>query len=104
MKSTTPNPWPRRVLFGAAVIAALAAAIWWLGRPKPVPVVLAEVGRGAVEATISNTRAGTVEACQRTKLSTIAGGRIEVLTVKEGDKVKKGQLLMRLWIEDQKAQ
>jgi HlyD family secretion protein len=34
----------------------------------------------------------------------ISGGRIEVLAVKEGDRVKKGQLLMKLWNEDQKAQ
>jgi HlyD family secretion protein len=67
-------------------------------------VLLGEVGRGTVEATISNTRAGTVEACQRTKLSTISGGRIEVLAVKEGDKVRKGQLLMQLWNADQQAE
>jgi HlyD family secretion protein len=94
----------RRALIALPVIAVIAAVVWWLGRPKPIPVVLTEVGRGRVESTIANTRAGTVEACQRTKLSTIIGGRIEVLAVKEGDKVKKGQLLMRLWIDDQKAQ
>lgn len=104
MKNPSANPWPARVLIGVAVVAALAAVIWWLGQPKPVKVVLLEVGRGTVEATISNTRAGTVEACQRTKLSTIAGGRIEVLAVKEGDKVRKGQLLMQLWNDDQQAE
>ena len=60
-----------------------------MGRPPPIPVVLTEIGRGKVESTIANTRAGTVEACQRTKLSTIIGGRIEVLDVKEGDRVKR---------------
>ena len=76
----------------------------WFGRSKPVSVVVAEVQRGKVEATIANTRAGAVETCQRAKLSTITGGRIEVLTVKEGDRVKKGQLLMKLWNDDQQAQ
>jgi HlyD family secretion protein len=104
MKNPSANPWPRRVLIGVVIVAALAALVWWLGRPKPVKVVLTEVGRGTVESTISNTRAGTVEACQRTKLSTIAGGRIEVLAVKEGDKVRKGQLLMQLWNDDQQAE
>jgi len=97
------RPWLRRLLIAVVIVAALAAIVWWVGRPKPVAVVLAEVGRGTVEATIANTRAGTVEACQRTKLSTIAGGRIEVLAVKEGDRVKKGQLLMQLWHADQQA-
>lgn len=104
MSLFSDRSWLRRVLIGAAIVAALAAALWWFGRPKPIPVVVTEVGRGRVESTIANTRAGTVEACQRTKLSTILGGRIEKLEVKEGDKVKKGQLLMQLWNDDLQAQ
>jgi HlyD family secretion protein len=94
----------RRLLIAFAVVAALATLFWWLGRPKPIQVVAREIDRGKVEASIANTRAGTIEACQRTKLSTIIGGRIELLTVKEGDRVKKGQLLMKLWNDDQQAQ
>jgi HlyD family secretion protein len=104
MKNPSVNPWPRRVLVAVAIVAAVAALVWWLGRPKPIKVVLTEVGRGTVESTVSNTRAGTIEACLRTKMSTIAGGRIEVLAVKEGDRVKKGQLLMQLWNADQQAE
>jgi len=94
----------RRLLIAFAILAVLAAAGWWFSRPKPIPVRLHEVTLGRVEATLANTRAGTVEACQRTKLSTIMGGRIETLAVKEGDKVKKGQLLLKLWNDDQQAQ
>ncbi len=97
-------PLIRRLALAGAVVAALAALLWWFTRPKPIPVVLKEVALGKVESTIANTRAGTVEACQRTKLSTIVGGRIEYLGVKEGDRVSKGQLLMKLWNEDQQAQ
>lgn len=98
------SPLIRRSLIALAIIAALAAAFWWLTRPKPIAVVAREIDRGKVESSIANTRAGTVEACQRTKLSTIVGGRIEILAVKEGDRVKKGQLLMKLWNDDQQAQ
>jgi len=104
MPESTAKTWWRRAWVAVLLLALGAALWWWLGRPKPVGVITASVGRGTVEATVANTRAGTVEACQRTKLSTIAGGRIEVLAVKEGDKVKKGQLLMRLWNEDQQAE
>jgi HlyD family secretion protein len=90
----------RRSLIVLIVIALAAAGGWWLTRPKPLPVRLVEVGRGSVQATLSNTRAGEIEACQRTKLSTIVGGRIEYLGVKEGDRVQAGQLLMRLWSDD----
>lgn len=94
----------RRIVLVVVVIALLAGAFAWFSRSKPIPVVLKEVAAGKVEATLANTRAGTVEACLRTKLSTIIGGRIEFLGVKEGDKVKKGQLLLKLWNDDQQAQ
>jgi HlyD family secretion protein len=93
-----------RVAIALAVIAVVGLAIWWFTRPKPIAVVITEVQRGIVESTVANTRAGTVESCLRTKMSTIIGGRIEVLAVKEGDHVKKGQLLMQLWNEDIQAQ
>ena len=94
----------RRLLIAVVIVVLAVLAFWWIGRPKPIAVTVKEIDRGKVESTIANTRAGTVEACQRTKLSTILGGRIEILAVKEGDRVKKGQLLLKLWNDDQKAQ
>lgn len=94
----------RRIVIAVVLALALGLGYYLISRPKPIPVVLKEVATGKVESTLANTRAGTVEACQRTKLSTIVGGRIEYLGVKEGDKVKKGQLLLKLWNDDQQAQ
>ena len=101
---TRLSPLITRLAVGLVIVMLIAAAVWWAGRPKPIAVVMKEVDMGRVEATLANTRAGTVEACQRTKLATILGGRIEVLAVKEGDHVKKGQLLIKLWNDDQQAQ
>jgi HlyD family secretion protein len=94
----------RRLALPLLLLALAALAGWWLTRPQPVPVVLETVGRGRVEASLANTRAGEVEACQRAKLSTIQGGRIDYLGVREGDRVQAGQVLLRLWNEDQQAQ
>ncbi|WP_374682484.1 efflux RND transporter periplasmic adaptor subunit [Accumulibacter sp.] len=94
----------RRLLLAVPVVVLIGGGVWWATRPEPVAVVFREIERGLVESTIANTRAGTIEACQRTKLSTITGGRIEVLAVREGDRVEKGQLLMKLWNDDQQAQ
>jgi HlyD family secretion protein len=94
----------RRILLAALAIALVVGIFFWTTRAKPVLVVLKAVDRGNVESTVVNTRAGSVEACQRTRLSTIMGGRIEFLGIKEGDRVKKGQLLLKLWNDDQKAQ
>lgn len=94
----------RRLLILLLVLGVVGAGIWWLKRPTPVAVQLTAIDRGRVESSVANTRAGTVEACQRTKLSAPMGGRIELLDVKEGDRVQKGQLLMKLWNDDQQAQ
>lgn len=94
----------RRVVLALVVLAVLVALVLWVKRPQPIAVAVVEIAQGRVESSVANTRAGTVEACQRTKLSTTMGGRIEVLAVKEGDRVKKGQLLMKLWNDDQQAQ
>jgi HlyD family secretion protein len=98
-----PKTWLRLVLVVLAV-AALAYAGWFLTRPKPPEVELATIARGAVEATVVNTRAGTVKACRRAKLAPVAGGQIVKLWVKEGDRVKAGQPLLELWNRDLAAQ
>ena len=98
------SPTLRRIFIALLCLTAVTALIWWLARPKPIAVALHTVERGKVESSIANTRAGTVEACLRTKLSPIVGGRIELLPVREGDRVSKGQLLMKLWNDDQQAQ
>ncbi|MHB8950239.1 MAG: efflux RND transporter periplasmic adaptor subunit [Rhodoferax sp.] len=94
----------RRLLLALIVVFLVGAGVWWAKRPAPIAVMLTTIDQGQVEASIANTRAGTVEACLRTKLSATMGGRIEVLAVKEGDRVQKGQLLMKLWNDDQQAQ
>ena len=104
MKPFPLSPLNRRLLLALFVLCALGAGFWWLGRPKPVAVQLKQIDRGKVESSIANTRAGTVEACLRTRLSPAMGGRIERLAVKEGQRVSKGQLLLKLWNEDQLAQ
>lgn len=94
----------RRILIILVLVAGAGAAFWWFSKPKPITVALVEVGRGKVEASVANTRAGSVEACLRTRLSPISGGRIAYLGIKKGDHVKKGQVLLRLWNDDQQAQ
>ncbi|MBI3375128.1 MAG: efflux RND transporter periplasmic adaptor subunit [Betaproteobacteria bacterium] len=85
------------------VVAAAAAGVWYATRPKPVLVAVAEADVGRVEMTVANTRAGSVSACRRAKLAPPAGGRIEKLAVREGDRVAKGQVLLTLWNLDLSA-
>lgn len=82
----------------------LAALILWLQRPKPIPVSLVTVERGSVERTVANTRAGTLMACRRARLSPSTGGQIARLPVREGDRVEVHQLLFEIWNDDLQAQ
>ena len=87
-----------------AALLLLAVAAWYFTRPEPIRVQLAKVERGMVEATVSNTRAGTVKACRRAKLAPPAGGQIAHLLVKKGERVKANQILLELWDDDLQAQ
>jgi HlyD family secretion protein len=93
----------KKIVALLVVIAVAALAIWFMGRQPPAQVLLHTVARGTVEKTVSNTRAGTVEACRRSKLSMPSGGRVDTLLVDEGDKVESGQVLLSLWNKDRMA-
>lgn len=94
----------KKGLISLLVAVTLAALFYYWSRPQPVTVTVTAVERGLVERTVANTRAGTVKACQRSRLSLPIGGQIAELLVKEGDQVKAGQLLMVLWNKDRDAQ
>jgi len=94
---------PLKPILLVALAVAVAGGVWYLTRPKPVEVRVGTAEIGTVEAIVSNTRAGTVKACRRTKLAPGIGGQIERLEVREGDRVTAGQLLLELWNLDLKA-
>ena len=95
---------PVRFIVLATIAVIIAFAGWYSTRPKPLEVEAVIIATGNVEATVVNTRAGTVKSCQRSNLAPIAGGQIAKIWVKEGDHVQKGQVLLELWNQDLLAQ
>jgi len=93
-----------RWLVVVVLAAVVAGVVWVMTRPQPIAIVVQPVVRGKVEQTVANTRAGTVEACRRAKLSPSIGGQIGRLPIREGDHVKAGDLLLEIWNEDLAAQ
>jgi HlyD family secretion protein len=77
------------------VAAGLGARAFFL-RPQIVEVQTAEVGRGVVEETITNTSAGTVKARRRTRLSPEIGGNATAIPYREGDEAREGDVLLQL--------
>ncbi|WP_028581228.1 efflux RND transporter periplasmic adaptor subunit [Desulfogranum japonicum] len=71
--------------------------------PDPVQVLVQAAQAGAIEATVSNTRAGTIKARHRAKLAPAIGGQIESLHVRKADSVKAGQVLLTIWNKDIEA-
>lgn len=94
----------RRLLIVLGLLAVAAAALWRLGRPEQIPVALRQVERGRVEATVANTRAGTVNACRRSRLAPSTGGQVMRLKVKKGERVAADQVLLEIWNDDLAAQ
>lgn len=87
----------RRILTAAIAGAVLvAAAAWWLGREDRIEVDTARVESGRVEETVTNSRAGTVEARLRAQLSPDSGGRVVALPHREGERVRAGETLLEL--------
>ncbi len=91
------------VLSIAGGITVLAILFVLLAGPDPVPVRVEVVGRGTVQDTVANTKAGTIEACRRAGISPRLGGQIDLMPVSEGDVVEAGQLLMAFWNDDLRA-
>jgi HlyD family secretion protein len=79
-------------------------AYQYVYREKPIRVSVKAAEVGIVEATVTNTRAGSVKARWRAKLAPAVGGRIATLNVHKGDTVSAGQLLLALWNKDLEAE
>ena len=92
-----------RVLVLLVLAAAGGAGFYYLTRPNPVAVALVSVEKGTVQSTVSNTRAGTVMACRRSKLAPATGGQVARMPIREGSRVKAGDLLIAIWNEDLEA-
>ena len=96
--------WIRRlaVLGGLALIVIVLRLTVF--RPEPIPVTTVAVERGRVEDTVVNSRAGTVESRRRSSMSPGIPGLVDAIEVKKGQRVEKGQVLLRLDDSEHKAQ
>jgi HlyD family secretion protein len=102
MNETTAKTkrFPRGLVVTAIIAGILIAVTWYGTRPQPVEVLVHEVGVGSVQTSVSNTRAGTLEACRRARISATIGGQVIAINIKDGDRVRAGQVLLELWNED----
>lgn len=85
-----------RILVVVLVIVGLGLYARHALRGDPVRVRVAPVERGIVESSLSNTKAGTVKTRRRASLAPEIGGSVIELSCHKGDRVKTGDVLVRL--------
>lgn len=95
---------PIKIAIIAAVLITTVITIWLVSQSQPIEVSVTPIGKGTVEALITNTRAGTIQACRRARLAPATGGQIARLPVTEGDKVAAEQVLVEMWNENLQAE
>lgn len=84
------------ITLGAVLLLAGAAGLWWWMRPGNASPTYREVSvtRGRIEVMVQST--GTVQPRNRIEIKPPLAGRAEEVAVREGQVVKKGQVL--LWM------
>src|SRR2546425_5747106 len=80
-------------LLAVAVGRGIYRVIW----PDPVPVTVYRLARGTVEETVTNSKAGTVKARRRAKISPEVGGRVESIGFRSGAQVRRGGRLLPVY-------
>lgn len=88
--------WGVRLAVVLVLVVAVLALRATVFAPEPVVVRTRAVERGTVEATITNSKAGTVTARRRAGLSAGTAGVVTALEVQRGDRVERGRVLLRL--------
>ena len=97
------NRWVKRIAVVAIIVAAGVAVKLTLLRSKPVPVTVSRAAKGVVEETVSNSKAGTVTARRRAKISPQIGGQVDFIGPRKGVEVRKGEVLLRILDTDLRA-
>jgi len=90
-------------IVAAVILLLVVSSFFYNGSDEVIKVLAVKPEIKMVEQTVSNTRAGTIDACRRSKMSPAMGGQIATLAVEEGDMVEKDQILLELWNKETKA-
>ncbi len=90
-------------IIAVIIVLLVAFSFFYEGNEEAIKVIATQPDIRNVEQTVSNTRAGTIDACRRSKMSPAMGGQIATIAVDEGDMVEKDQILLELWNKETKA-
>lgn len=89
----------RKAIYGIVFLALVLLVVLLRATvfaPEPIEVRVETVRRGLVQATLTNSKAGTVIARRRSRIAAEIGGRVVEIVHREGAHVKAGEILVRL--------
>ncbi len=95
--------WLKWLLVAAAALALITVLKLTIFAAEPLAVRVFPAERGVVEETVTNSRAGTVRARRRAKLSPEIGGQVTAIPHREGERVTAGAVLLQLDDRSQRA-
>jgi len=84
----------RWVVLAVVVVAVLLGLRATVLRPRPVEVETAVVAAGTVEDVVTNSEAGSIRARRESRLGAERAGRVAALPVQEGQRARRGALLV----------
>jgi HlyD family secretion protein len=93
----------KKILLAAAVVIVIVLAIIMTGK-KPMSVKVIEIKRGELRVIVNATTTSTVKSEYEVTLSAQRTGRVVMLPVREGDRVKAGDLIARLDLTEESVQ
>src|SRR6266487_5576544 len=93
------RPW---IVWAVGLIVAVVLLASFASRDDSVPVLAATVSRGTIRSVISTN--GKIEPVQNFEAHAPIATTVKRLLVKEGDHVRKGQLLLQLDDADIRSQ
>jgi HlyD family secretion protein len=85
------SPWPRRLMV-TVVVATLAGATVWALLPQPIPVDIAEIGRGSLQVTVNEE--GRTRVRNVYTVSAQLAGTVQRPPVEVGDSVRSGDTVV----------
>src|SRR3990172_2686319 len=86
----------KRFLYAIILLLGIGLIVYLYFHKTPVEVRVIKVRRGMVERTITGVSSGTVDPLKRVRLQALLPLRIKEVHFKEGDRVKKGDVIIRL--------
>ena len=97
-------PFRRKIALWAAAIAAVIVLIVVMTGKKPVAVRVVELKPGELRVIVNATTTSTVKSEYEVTLSAQRTGRVVRLPVREGDRVRAGQLIAQLDLTEEAVQ